>query len=167
MKFKSFLFLTIIFVLLLPIITFDDINTLETQRRSKKITRKNKGKIITNSFKKYPAEYPVKKVEKKRKLDDDEDYDYDEDDNSEDIVFTYDRCDHGHTPDDLSDCTKYKTNSSACCMFSYGDDSGCVLIGFHYLGSKTVGDMKVECSQNFLSKNLKVIFSLLLSLVLI
>ena len=163
MKLNSFLFISIIFILLLPITTFDYINTLETQRRSRKITKKNKGKIITNSFKKYPAEFPKKKIEKKRKLDDDIDYD----DNSEDIEYTYDRCDHGHTPDDLSDCTKYRTDTSACCMFSYGDDSGCVLIGFQYLGTKTVGDMTVECTQNFLSKNLKLISGLLLSLAII
>ena len=156
MKPYYFIFLSIL--LLTPIFSFDDINTLETQRRSRKITKKNKGKIITNTFKKYPAEFRSKNA--KRSLDDDGD-------DSEDIVFSYDRCDHGHTPDDLSDCTKYRTNTSACCMFTYGVDSGCVLIGFQYLGTKTLGDMTVECAQSFLDNGLKRALILLLSLILL
>ena len=62
----------------------------------------------------------------------------------------YTRCDNGHTPDDISDCTTHETAESSCCLFTYGQDTGCVLIGFKYLGSKTVGDMVVNCESKFI-----------------
>ena len=76
---------------------------------------------------------------KRRRLDDDEDEDV------EATSLVYDRCDNGHTPDDISDCTKYSTEQSSCCIFTYGQDTGCVLIGFKYLGTKSIGDMVVNC----------------------
>ena len=90
----------------------------------------------------------------KRRLDDedaeeDDDEEDDEDDDEDPTLKVYNRCDHGHTPDDISDCTKYNTDESSCCMFTYGQDTGCVLIGFKYLGSKSVGDMTVICENYF------------------
>ena len=70
----------------------------------------------------------------------------------------YTRCDNGHTPDDISDCTTHETAESSCCLFTYGQDTGCVLIGFKYLGTKTVGDMVVNCK----SENLKIYSFLLI-----
>lgn len=80
-------------------------------------------------------------VQKKRRMQLSED---------SDIDLVYKRCDQGHTPDSLDDCTKYKTSNSSCCMFTYGVDSGCVLIGFQYLGSKTVGDMTINCNEDII-----------------
>ena len=62
----------------------------------------------------------------------------------------FERCDQGHQPDCLSDCTQYSNETSSCCYFTYGNDIGCIYVPFRYLGSKTVGDMKVNCHCNFL-----------------
>ena len=108
------------------------INTKQTQEESKKRTlqrRKNNKKGYIKS----------PKIKKRRRLDDDEDEDV------EATSLVYDRCDNGHTPDDISDCTKYSTEQSSCCIFTYGQDTGCVLIGFKYLGTKSIGDMVVNC----------------------
>ena len=159
MKTNTLLLMAIfLFILFSNTFEFDYVNTIQTQRRAKERARKMKGKIISKN-KKWPKSTVPQIINKtKRKL---------EDDDYEEITFTYNRCDHGHTPDDLSDCTKYKTNSSACCMFKYGVDTGCVLIGFQYLGTKTIGDMKVECVQRFLNIPLNKIFILLLGLFLL
>ena len=114
------------------------INTIKTQQENKKRAEKRRQENIDGYIKTYT------KKEIRRRLEDDED------DDVEATSLVYDRCDHGHTPDDISDCTKYSTEESTCCIFTYGQDTGCVLIGFKYLGSKSVGDMTVNCYNTFL-----------------
>ena len=111
------------------------INTKKSQeeykkRLNKKISKNPEGIIVKK-----------KNTNKKRRMDDDEE---------DPTLSVYNRCDHGHTPDDISDCTKYDTSDSSCCIFTYGQDTGCVLIGFKYLGSKSVGDMTVNCYNKYL-----------------
>ena len=144
---------TLVFVIFLSLflssIVESRINTVRTQKLAKERARKMKGKIIPK-YKKYPtpAPQPQPVKIKRRRADDDDD---DDGDDSEDVSYSYDRCDNGHTPDDLSDCTGASTTNSTCCMFTYGVDTGCVLIGFKYLGTKTIGDMTVTCAQKFLN----------------
>ena len=121
-------------ILSLAIINCSFINTKKSQLEYKKRKKFKKQKIKLNEIKNNES----KKI--KRKLDDDED-----DDDEELTASVYNRCDNGHTPDDISDCTTHETEESSCCLFTYGQDTGCVLIGFKYLGSKTVGDMVVNC----------------------
>ena len=128
------------------------INTIRTQQENKKRAEKRRKENRDGFIKTYT------KKEIRRRLDDDED------DDVEATSLVYDRCDHGHTPDDISDCTKYSTEESTCCIFTYGQDTGCVLIGFKYLGSKSVGDMTVNCHNTFLEtfKFLSIILALLI-----
>ena len=128
------------------------INTIKTQQENKKRAEKRRQENIDGYIKTYT------KKEIRRRLEDDED------DDVEATSLVYDRCDHGHTPDDISDCTKYSTEESTCCIFTYGQDTGCVLIGFKYLGSKSVGDMTVNCYNTFLEtfKFLSIILALLI-----
>ena len=130
MKNKNFFMIFLILVTLICFCGPRYINTKKSQEESK---RKLNKKISKN-----PEGVIVKKknTNKKRRMDDDEE--------------VYNRCDHGHTPDDISDCTKYDTSKSSCCIFTYGQDTGCVLIGFKYLGSKSVGDMTVNCYNKYL-----------------
>ena len=109
------------------------INTKQSQIESK---RKMSKKIAQYAEGIYPK--------KRRRMDDDEDEEIDP------TLLVYDRCDHGHTPDDISDCKKYQTDESSCCIFTYGQDTGCVKIGFKYLGSKSIGDMTVTCHNQFI-----------------
>ena len=127
------------------------INTIKTQQENKKRAEKRRQENTDGYIKTYT------KKEIRRRLEDDED------DDVEATSLVYDRCDHGHTPDDISDCTKYSTEESTCCIFTYGQDTGCVLIGFKYLGSKSVGDMTVNCHNKFLEtfKFLSIILALL------
>ena len=128
------------------------INTIKTQQENKKRAEKRRQENRNGYIKTYTAK------EIRRRLDDDED------DDVEATSLVYDRCDHGHTPDDIDDCTKYSTDVSTCCIFKYGQDTGCVLIGFKYLGSKSVGDMTVNCYNTFLEtfKFLSFILALLI-----
>ena len=128
------------------------INTIKTQQENKKRAETRRKEKRGSYIKSYT------KNKKKRKLDDEEDEDV------EATSLVYDRCDHGHTPDDINDCTKYSTTESSCCIFTYGQDTGCVLIGFKYLGSKSVGDMTVNCYNRFLEafKFLPIILALLI-----
>ena len=128
------------------------INTIKTQQENKKRAEKRRQENTDGYIKTYT------KKEIRRRLEDDED------DDVEATSLVYDRCDHGHTPDDISDCTKYSTEESTCCIFTYGQDTGCVLIGFKYLGSKSVGDMTVNCYNTFLEtfKFLSIILALLI-----
>ena len=128
------------------------INTIRTQQENKKRAEKRRQENTDGYIKTYT------KKEIRRRLEDDED------DDVEATSLVYDRCDHGHTPDDISDCTKYSTEESTCCIFTYGQDTGCVLIGFKYLGSKSVGDMTVNCHNTFLEtfKFLSIILALLI-----
>ena len=125
------------------------INSIKSQQESKKKFAKKLARY--KGFIEYPENNGKenKKINTKRRMDDDD----------EDLTSTvYDRCDHGHTPDDISDCTKYDTAESSCCIFKYGQDTGCVKIGFKYLGSKSVGDMTVNCISNYIkSLNLLII----------
>ena len=134
MKSKINIILFLIFSTLLYNCNPSHINTKKTQEESKKRIYK---KILNN-----PEGIVKTPLSKRRRMDDEDD---DEDRTSK----VYDRCDHGHTPDDLSDCTKYDTFDSSCCMFKYGQDTGCVKIGFKYLGTKMVGDMKVSCHYKY------------------
>ncbi len=125
------------------------VNTIQTQKENKR--RSSKRRQANKAGKVRP------KKEIRRRLDDDDD------DDVEATSLVYDRCDHGHIPDDIDDCTKYSTDESTCCIFTYGQDTGCVLIGFKYLGSKSVGDMTVNCYNTFLEtfKFLSIILALL------
>ena len=135
MRSKNFFIILFILVTLFYFCGPRYINTKKSQEESKR--RMNK-KISKN-----PEGIILKKknTNKKRRMDDDEE---------DPTLSVYNRCDHGHTPDDISDCTKYDTSESSCCIFTYGQDTGCVLIGFKYLGSKTVGDMVVNCKSKII-----------------
>ena len=138
MKSEFYLISLFIFITLFHTLNLSFVNSKKTQteyKRNKKFKRQHI-KIEENKAKKNMT----KKI--KRKLDND-----DEDD-EELTDSVYNRCDNGHTPDDLSDCTKNETPESSCCLFKYGQDTGCVLIGFKYLGTKSVGDMVVNCESN-------------------
>ena len=140
---KSQISLISLFILIISfdIFNLSYINSIKTQQEYKKRKKFEKQKL---KFKNSQTNInPLKTPKKiKRKLDDEED----DDEELTDKVYT--RCDNGHTPDDISDCTKHETPESSCCLFTYGQDTGCVLIGFKYLGSKTVGDMVVNCESN-------------------
>ena len=143
---KNFIIVLFILITLLYFCSSVHINTRQSQEESKKryqkkLSRNPEGIIRTNK--------------KRRRMDDEDDEDI------EPTFLVYNRCDHGHTPDDISDCTKYDTSDSSCCIFTYGQDTGCVLIGFKYLGSKSVGDMTVNCYSNYLE-----LFSLLWIIIL-
>ena len=129
-----------LFILLLSLteLKCSDINTRKSQAeyKRKKKSKKQKVKIKTPE--------PKERKIIKRKLDDEGD------DDEELTASVYNRCDNGHTPDDISDCTGNQTPESSCCLFTYGQDTGCVLIGFKYLGSKTVGDMVVNCKSKII-----------------
>ena len=143
---KNFIIVLFILITLLYFCSSVHINTRQSQEESKKryqkkLSRNPEGIIRTNK--------------KRRRMDDEDDEDIDP------TLLVYNRCDHGHTPDDISDCTKYDTEDSSCCIYTYGQDTGCVLIGFKYLGSKSVGDMTVNCYSNYLE-----LFSLLWIIIL-
>ena len=122
------------------------VNSRQSQEESKKRFKKKMSKN---------PEGIIRTNKKRRRMDDEDDEDIDP------TFLVYDRCDHGHTPDDISDCTKYSREDSSCCIYTYGQDTGCVLIGFKYLGSKSVGDMTVNCYNKYLES-----FSLLWIIVL-
>ena len=132
---KVSIIILLILQLLYNIIDCSFVNNRKTQLEFKKKRKSKRNVVITNKI----VNNEVKKI--KRKLQDDDD-----DEELTDSVYT--RCDNGHTPDDLSDCTKNETPESSCCLFKYGQDTGCVLIGFKYLGTKSVGDMVVNCESN-------------------
>ena len=129
-----------LFILLLSLteIKCSDINTRKSQAEYKRKKKSKKQKI------KIKTPEPKERKIIKRKLDDEGD------DDEELTASVYNRCDNGHTPDDISDCTGNQTPESSCCLFTYGQDTGCVLIGFKYLGSKTVGDMVVNCKSKII-----------------
>ena len=122
-----------IFQLLFNILYCSAMNSRKSQLEYKR-NKKHTSNIV---FKKQKENKEIKKL--KRKLNGEDG----DDEELTDSVYT--RCDNGHTPDDISDCTTHETAESSCCLFTYGQDTGCVLIGFKYLGSKTVGDMVVNC----------------------
>ena len=135
MSSKNFFIILFILITLFYFCGAKYINTKKSQeeykkRLNKKISKNPEGIIVKK-----------KNTNKKRRMDDDEE---------DPTLSVYNRCDHGHTPDDISDCTKYDTSDSSCCIFTYGQDTGCVLIGFKYLGSKSVGDMTVNCYNKYL-----------------
>ncbi len=129
-----------LFILLLSLteLKCSDINTRKSQAEYKRKKKSKKQKI------KIKTPEPKERKIIKRKLDDEGD------DDEELTASVYNRCDNGHTPDDISDCTGNQTPESSCCLFTYGQDTGCVLIGFKYLGSKTVGDMVVNCKSKII-----------------
>ena len=129
-----------LFILLLSLteLKCSDINTRKSQAEYKRKKKSKKQKI------KIKTPEPKERKIIKRKLDDEGD------DDEELTASVYNRCDNGHTPDDISDCTGNQTPESSCCLFTYGQDTGCVLIGFKYLGSKTVGDMVVNCNSKII-----------------
>ena len=141
---KTEIYLISIFLLIISLNTINltFINTKKTQEEYKRNKKFKAQKLKFEKSKKNENILETKKI--KRKLDDEEDDD-------EDLTASvYTRCDNGHTPDDISDCTSHETAESSCCLFTYGQDTGCVLIGFKYLGSKTVGDMVVNCESKFI-----------------
>ena len=144
---KVSIIILLILQLLYNIIDCSYVNNRKTQLEFKKKRKSKRNVVITNKI----VNNDVKKI--KRKLQDDDD-----DEELTDSVYT--RCDNGHTPDDISDCTTHETAESSCCLFTYGQDTGCVLIGFKYLGSKTVGDMVVNCKGD----NLRIYLFLLILL---
>ena len=142
MKSEIYLFSIFLLIISLNTINLTFINTKKTQEEYKRNKKFKAQKLKFEKSKKNENILETKKI--KRKLDDEEDDD-------EDLTASvYTRCDNGHTPDDISDCTSHETTESSCCLFTYGQDTGCVLIGFKYLGSKTVGDMVVNCESKFI-----------------
>ena len=152
---KSQIYLISLFILIISFDTLNStfINSKKTQEEYKRRKRFERQRLKFSKNKTIKKE--TKKI-KKRKLDDEDD----DDEELTDKVYT--RCDNGHTPDDISDCTKNETPESSCCLFTYGQDTGCVLIGFKYLGSKTVGDMVVNCE----SKNIRIYYFLLILMII-
>ena len=132
--------------ILLSLIIYSGTTFINT-RKSQEENKKRKKKRIYN-------DYHNNKSKIRRRLDGDDD------DDVEATSLVYNRCDHGHTPDDIDDCTKYSTDESSCCIFTYGQDTGCVLIGFKYLGSKSVGDMTVNCNNKYITFNFLLIIML-------
>ena len=140
MKVQLYLIELLILILSLNNFNCNFINTKKTQEEYKKRKKVSKNKEIRKT--------------NRRRLDDEDD--------EEETASVYTRCDDGHTPDDISDCTSNETPESSCCLFTYGQDTGCVLIGFKYLGSKTVGDMTVNCD----SKNISLYQILLITVMI-
>ena len=132
--------------ILLSLIIYSGTTFINT-RKSQEENKKRKKKRIYNDY------HNNNKSKIRRRLDGD-------DDDVEATSLVYNRCDHGHTPDDIDDCTKYSTDESSCCIFTYGQDTGCVLIGFKYLGSKSVGDMTVNCNNKYITFNFLLIIML-------
>ena len=81
----------------------------------------------------------------------------------EEGTFVYERCDNGHTPDVVNDCTRFQTDESSCCYFTYGSDIGCIKLRTRYLGSINYGDLYLECQSKFL----KYFISILLNLIIL
>ena len=136
MNTQSYIILLFFLICLFYICEPTTINTRRSQMESKKRYRKK--------LSQYEDDYYSNTYSNKRRMDDEDEEEIDP------TLLVYDRCDNGHTPDDISDCTKYETPESSCCIFTYGQDTGCVLIGFKYLGSRSVGDMTVTCYSNFI-----------------
>lgn len=82
----------------------------------------------------------------------------------EEGTFVYERCDHGHTPDVVSDCTRFQTEESSCCYFTYGSDIGCIKLRTRYLGSINYGDLYLECQSKFLNYFISI---LILNLIIL
>jgi len=78
-------------------------------------------------------------------------------------TFVYERCDNGHTPDVVHDCTRFQTDESSCCYFTYGSDIGCIKLKTRYLGYINYGDLYLECQSKFL----KYFISILLNLIIL
>ena len=133
--------------ILLSLIIYSGTTFINT-RKSQEENKKRKKKRIYNDYHNNNNKSKIR-----RRLDGD-------DDDVEATSLVYNRCDHGHTPDDIDDCTKYSTDESSCCIFTYGQDTGCVLIGFKYLGSKSVGDMTVNCNNKYITFNFLLIIML-------
>lgn len=137
------------------------INTARTQAKYKEGLSSRKRKYVkANGITVEYTERPKKKATKiiktklpKRKLEEEEEETIEEDN---DIINVegVDRCDHGHTPDYLGDCTRYQEEERSCCMFQYGRDVGCIFLPFRYLGSYQVGDMRVQCLSKFIKSKL-------------
>ena len=127
------------FVFLISLLYVCDTSKINTKQSQIESKRKIRKKISQNKKGIYSK--------KRRRMDD---YNDDDDEEIDPTLLVYDRCDNGHIPDDISDCKKYQTKESSCCIFTYGQDKGCVLIGFKYLGSRSVGDMTVTCHSNFI-----------------
>ena len=136
MNTKNYIIFLFILITLLYFCLPMSVNSKKSQEQSKKRFQKKMSKN---------TEGIIKTNKKRRRMDDEE-----VDEDIDPTLLVYNRCDHGHTPDDISDCTKYSTSESSCCIFTYGQDTGCVLIGFKYLGSKSVGDMTVNCYNKYL-----------------
>ena len=85
--------------------------------------------------------------------------------NMSDPNFQFVRCDHGHTPDVVDDCTRFQTETSSCCYFTYGETTSCIYLGIRYLGSGQYGDLYIECKSNFVNFN-KFIIPILMIILL-
>ena len=85
--------------------------------------------------------------------------------NMSDPNFQFVRCDHGHTPDVVDDCTRFQIEKSSCCYFKYGETTSCIYLGIRFLGSGQYGDLYIECKSNFLNFN-KFIIPILMIILL-
>ena len=85
--------------------------------------------------------------------------------NMSDPNFQFVRCDHGHTPDVVDDCTRFQIEKSSCCYFKYGETTSCIYLGIRYLGSGQYGDLYIECKSNFVNFN-KFIIPILMIILL-
>ena len=115
-------------------------------------------------------EYNKKQIERHKKKQTKKSLKYYEDEN--DILmrqlaegtFVYERCDNGHTPDVIDDCTRFQTDQSSCCYFTYGSDIGCIKLRTRYLGSINYGDLYLECQSKFLNYFISI---LILNLIIL
>lgn len=137
------------------------VNTARSQAKYKESLSQKRKYIKANGITVEYTERPKKKSNKliktllpKRKLAPQEEEETIEEDNDIINVQGVDRCDHGHTPDYLGDCTRYQEEERSCCMFQYGRDVGCIFLPFRYLGSYQVGDMRVQCLSKFIKSKL-------------
>ena len=79
--------------------------------------------------------------------------------------FKFVTCNHGHTPDVTGDCTRFQTENSSCCYFTYGQTTSCIYLGIRYLGSGQYGDLYIECNNYFVKFNKFIIFFLMFILL--
>ena len=144
--FSSLLFLS----LFSPFLSKSYINSVFVQKKVKQLMEERKRRERKKNAIK------VKRKSNWRKLQNEGKDNYD----------LFERCDQGHQPDTLNDCTQYSDDGRSCCRFKYGTNIGCIYVPFRYLGETTVGDMTVTCNSHFL-RSACVILSVVLPIILI
>ena len=78
----------------------------------------------------------------------------------------FEHYDHG-TPDTIGDCTRFQTDESSCCYFSYGSKVGCVMLGKRYLGTGEYGGLTITCESCLIRSNILVVLVMTLVYILL